>query len=250
MSNYLDFSIKTRDDIKSWILRQLGHPLITIELADEHLEDVVNESVETFTKYCSQDIDYVAANLSGYVASSGIMMPSNITGIFSMNDNMAGSLHDVNRLFSIPNVMMNAGMLVVPYPGETWGWVSYEMSMQYMELTKRIMGGGFQFEYNPRTHFLKLFPDPAKEKMSGWIVFGVNTIRPDTLQYGEEWVKKFALALAKIILGRVRSKFQGVQLLGGGTLEATVGAEGKEERDTLLDKLRSKEGGVFNFWMG
>ena len=108
MSNYLDFSVKTRDDIKSWILRQLGHPLVTVELAEDHLEDVVNESVETFTKYCSQDIDYVAVNISGYMSPSGILMPSNITGIFSMNDNMAGSLHDVNRLFSIHNVMMNA----------------------------------------------------------------------------------------------------------------------------------------------
>lgn len=251
MSNFLDYDIKTRDQFRAYILRQLGDPLITVELTSDMINDTINEAVEIFTKYASQDQDYIALNLSGYTSASGLILPSNVTSVFTLDDNAIGLAGtDVNRLFSIPNAMMNAGMLVVPNPGEGWGWVNYHLAMSHLDLMKRILGGGFDFQYNPRTKSLKLIPDPVVESLSGWIVLGVNVIRGDTYQYGEEWVKKYALALSKILLGRVRSKYTGVQLLGGGTLDISVLAEGKEERDKLMDDLRSSEGGVFGFYVG
>lgn len=250
MSDYLNFSIATRDQFRSYILRQLGDPLITVELTSDMIEDCINESVEIFTKYASQEIDYLAYNLSGYTAS-GLLMPSNVTGVFSLDDNSVGLAGtDVNRLFSIPNSMLNSGLLVVPNPGEGWGWMSYHLAMSHLDLMKRILGGGFDFMYNIRTKYLRLIPDPTREDIAGWIVMGVNVIRPETYQYGEEWVKKYALALAKILLGRVRSKYSGVQLLGGGSLDTGVLTEGKEERDKLIDEIRLNEGGVFNFYVG
>jgi len=250
MSDYLNFSIGTREQFKSYILRQLGDPLISVELTSDMIEDCINESVEIFTKYASQELNYLAVNLSGYTPS-GLLLPSNVTGVFSLDDNavgLAGS--DVNRLFSIPNAMMNAGLLVVPNPGEGWGWMSYHLAMSHLDLMKRILGGGFDFQYNVRTHYMKLIPDPTKDLTTGWLVLGVNEIRPETYQYGEAWVKKYALAIAKILLGRVRSKYNGANLLGGATLDISVLAEGKEERDKLMDEIRVEEGGVFNFYVG
>lgn len=251
MSDFLNYSIQTRQEFKDWILRQLGYPLVTIELTDDHLEDCINEAVETFTKYCSQEAEYLAMDLSGYISPSGFILPSNVVSIFQINDEGATTFgNDVNRLFSIPNVMMNTGMLAVPTPGENWNWINYDMSMHYLDLTRRMMGGGFQFEYNPRNKYLRLYPDPIKEGITGWIVFGCNVIRPETSQYGERWVKRYALALAKIILGTVRGKFDSVQLVGGGMLSKEIKQEGITERDDLIVKLREEEDGVYRFFIG
>lgn len=251
MSNYLNFAVQTRNEFKDYILRKLGHPLITVELTDDMLNDSINDSVEIFTKYCSQERDYLAVNLSGYVESSGVLLPDNVTGVFGLDDNsvgLAGS--DINRLFSIPNAMLNAGMLVVPYPGQGWGWLNYHLAISHLDLVKRMLGGGFDFIYNPRTKLLKLIPDPQKENLTGWIIMSVTVIRDDVYQYGEEWVKKYALALSKETLGRVRTKYNGVQLLGGGTLDTNVLQEGLNEKKELLDDLREKEQGVFAFYVG
>lgn len=251
MSDYTNYAIQTRDGLKQWILRQLGHPLVTIELTDDHLEDVINESVETFTKYVKQDQQYLSLDCSTYNTSGGgFTLPDNVTSVWTLDDQGATSVGDINRLFSVPNTMANVGMLSVPYPGENWNWINYELAMQYLDLTKKMLGGGFQYEFNPRTHKLSLTPDPIKGGIKGWIVVSVYTIRPLEQQYGEEFVKRYALALAKIILGTVRSKFNGVQLIGGGTINSDIKSEGITEKEKLIEDLRLKEGPIFNFWVG
>lgn len=250
MSTYLDFALQTREDLKDYILRQLGAPLVTVEITDEQLDDNINDAIEYFTKYAQQDDDFIAVNLSGYVENVGLTLPSNVTGVFMLDDMTVGLNGDFNRLFSIPNSMLNAGMLAIPYSDTGYGWVNWELFHQNLDNIKRFLGGGFQFNYNPRNKILKLVPDPIKEKLEGWLVFGVHVIREETMQYGEEWVKKYALALAKIIVGRVRTKYNGTQLLGGATLKDDLTSEGITERDQLMEDLRVNEQGPLNFWIG
>ena len=42
MSDYLNFSIQTKKDLANWVFRQLGYPLITIELTQDHINDCIN----------------------------------------------------------------------------------------------------------------------------------------------------------------------------------------------------------------
>lgn len=250
MSTYLDFAIDTKDELKNYILENLGHPLITVEITDSQLDICINDAMEYFTKYCMQDEDYVAIALSGYVADVGVTLPSNITSVYALDDMSTSTYGDFNTLFSIPNSMLNAGMLAIPYSDTGLGWINWELFHENMDMMKRMLGGGFQYEYNMRTKILKLFPDPTKEHLQGSVVCGVNVIRPETQQFGEEWVKKYALALAKVIVGRVRSKYRGIQLLGGGNLDTGILDEGKTERDQLMQELRVSEQGPIKFWMG
>ena len=75
-------------------------------------------------------------------------------------------------------------------------------------------------------------------------------MRPEEQVYGETWVKNMALAHTKIILGTIRGKFQGVQLLGGGTLSDDIKNEGIQERDALREELFARESGAWGFWVG
>jgi len=249
MSNYLNFSIQSKTNLRDWILRQLGHPLVTVELTEDHLDDCINNAVEEFTKYAGQEQDYIAVNLSGYT-TSGIVLPSNVTGIFGMDDNSTTMRGGIDQLFSIPNVMMNNGQLIIPVPGESYGWLNYELSLQYMELVKRMLGGGFQFEFNPRTHVMTLWPNPLLEGITGWIVVSVNKIRDDIYQYGESWVKRYALVQAKILLNQIRGKYTSVQLLGGGNINQTLYSNAQADAEKLLEELLKKESGILTFWVG
>lgn len=264
MSSYLNYSIQTREDFKAWILTMLGAPLITIELHDTQLEVAIDNAVEMFTKYCTQDQEYFAANLFDYQEGVGFKLPDNVQGVFTTYDSVMGS-QSVDTLFSIPNQMYNAG--IYPFAqgaGSSSDWTTYELAMQSVEFAKHMTGGGFGYNYNPRTKMLILTPDPIKSINGGgvdfsggdasftpgWVVVGCYTIREDTMQYGEDWVKKYALAESKIILGKVRKKFEGMQMLGGGTIDTSVGDEGITERDELIEKLRTSESGAYGFFMG
>lgn len=59
-------------------------------------------------------------------------------------------------------------------------------------------------------------------------------------QAGKQWIKKYFLALCKETLGRILQKYSTVPIPGGEvTLDgAELRSEAKEEKDTLLEKLR------------
>lgn len=252
MSTYLDFSVQTRQGFKDWICGMLGEPLITVEVHDTQLDLAINNAVEEWSREAPMEQDYYAVDLEGYIEGEGVLLPSNVAGVFTFNDQtvFSGNGSAVNMLFSIPNMMWNAGLIPNFAMGKGGGWITYELAMQSLKLTKRMTGGGFQFEYNPRNKMLKLTPDAAAENVKGHIVVGCHVIRPEDEMFGEQWVKRMGLAQTKIILGQVREKFTGVQLLGGGNLNTDIKAEGIAERDQLREELLTRETGAWTFFVG
>jgi hypothetical protein len=239
MSNYLNFSVTTKDELKDWVMKRLGWPLVDVEITDEQLINCIDDAVEEFTKYVVQDIDYYALDLSTY-ETSGYTMPNNVTAIFALEESniMNGANGGVNTLFSIQNQMWNAGIFPDFMSGGGSGsWVTYEASLQYLDLVKRMTASGFEFNYNERKQLLTLIPDPSVRKMKGYVVLGCHTIREDDCQYGENWVKRMTLALVKQIVGTIRQKYKDATLLGGGTLNSEMKDEGRNDEDELRREL-------------
>jgi hypothetical protein len=250
MSNFLNYSVQEKTDLSGWILRKMGHPLITVEITECQLIDAIDDAMEFFTKYVQFDRDYFGVDMNEYIQGQGVLLPDNVAGVFSLTNQAAGS-SDANRLFSIPNQLMNAGML----PSQSTiggGWVTYELSRQYMDMVSRMISGGsggFQFSYNQRTKMLKLVPDPAKQGMFGQIVLGVNVLRPETQLFGEHEIKNLSLSYAKMQVGTNRSKIKGVQLLGGGNIENDMYNEGKAEKEKIEEDIKKNQG-ISAFFVG
>ncbi|HPM74224.1 MAG TPA: hypothetical protein PLA71_00715 [Saccharofermentans sp.] len=250
MSTYLDFGVKTRDNLKRWILHMLGAPLIRVELTEDQVDFCIDNAIELFSKYADMGSDHYAIDLEEYVEGVGVQLPSNVVAVHALEENDVSMGKGINTLFSVPNQLFNSGTTAIPGSSmfrQAGGWVTWDLSMQYIELLKKMTGGGFQFEYNPRTKYLKLTPDPKKAGHYGHIIVSCHILRPEEQMNGEFWVKRYALAECKILLGTIRSKFQGTQLLGGGSINAEIGSEGKEERDKLEEELRATEGGIYGF---
>ena len=83
-----------------------------------------------------------------------------------------------------------------------------------------------------------MYPQPNTNRFYGVISCYVE--RPIRDLVKEQWVYQYALALSKISIARVRGKFGGVNLLGGGSLNYTdllqEGLAEKKELETALYK--------------
>jgi hypothetical protein len=245
MSDYLNFSIRNRDELIAWIERQLGYPLVEVELTEDMFNDSINDAVEEYTRYVQQEREYIHFNLEDYGDCEGYTLPSNVASVFALegqatsegSTTMTGA---ENTLFSLPNQLFGSAGLFGGANGfgRAGTFITYEAAQQFIDLTKRMTASEFRFEYNQRTKKLTLYPDPHAYDLKGHVALGVNIIRPEDQQMGESWVKRYALALSKIKLGTIRAKFSGVQLLGGGNLDTSVREEGIKERDDLLEDLR------------
>jgi hypothetical protein len=251
MSTYASFSITNLNQLKRYILLRLGAPLLSVELTDEHLDLVINEATEIYSKYANVDQRFMIVQLSDYVEDVGVTLPADVIGVFSIDKNMA--TNDFGNLFAVDNSLIYSVFNYMSPLPRMFSFTTMEITKQYMDLVNLYSGKNFDFNFNPRNKLLVLYPDPIKAgstyaAMS--IVLGTHIVRPEAQLYGEAWIKKYALAEAKVLLGTIRKKFKGVQLLGGGVIDDSIGAEGIIERDALLANLQSQECPICSFSVG
>ena len=255
MSNFLDFSIQTKTDFKNWILRQLGYPLVTPEIRDQNLDDCINDALEQFTEYAAQDQQCYAINLKDYIMDKGYIMPSNVQAIVQLYDyGVHGSSTNGINPFAFNYMMVNGGFVPAPFTGRSArsGWIDYHMAMSWLDLTYQMTGKGFEWNYNPRTKLLKLTPDPIRyfrldpgaggyESEGCWILCDCLCLRSDQENYGQTWVKRMALAKAKIYIGNIRMTYTGVNLPGGAQINgAQILQQGNAEQDALRLELTQR----------
>lgn len=165
MSDFLTFSIQTRTDFRDWIMRQLGYPTIVPELTEEQLDDCINQAVEEFTEYASQDTEYLALNLKDYVSEKGYVMPSNVAAITELYDQgISSSAGGGINPFSISYMSRSLGYIPSPFStlGNRTGWLDYHLALSWIDMSYQMTGKGFEWQYNPRTRLLVLHPDPVK----------------------------------------------------------------------------------------
>lgn len=241
MTNYLHFSVETKEQFKDWIMKSLGWPLVKVEITDDQLGIAIDDAMIEFTEYVQYERDYLELDLATYDATSGFTLPDNVVSIFQLHESSSASaMGSVYTMFSPASFMYTGGMWPSFSGGGGGNWVTYDVAMQYLKLAKMMCGGGFQAIYNERTKSLKLVPSPLEAKITGFICVGCQTIRPDEQVYGESWVRRMGLAKAKQIIGTIRDKYEGVNLLGGGRISSKIRDEGLQEADKLREELKAK----------
>ena len=114
--------------------------------------------------------------------------------------------------------------------------ISWYTMKQWMETRSKMLALQRTFKFDERRQHLVLYPEPkAGETFYG--VFGAYLEQPIGDLIKEPWVFQYALALTKITIGRIRSKFTGTQLFGGGTLDTSLLQEGLSEKKELEQML-------------
>jgi hypothetical protein len=174
-----------------------------------------------------------------------------------------GGLNVVGNLHTYGQYADDSTFELVP------AWQNKIQAMMYEDAIKtRLSDYSFQI-YNNKLRIYPMMKDNSPEKI--WFEFYVpldawqtdptrdgtqtpvdgvnnmNTIPLQNLPYdkinsiGKQWIRRYALALAKEMLGRVRSKFGAIPIPGESvTLDGDkLLAEGKEEQKALKDELKA-----------
>lgn len=121
-------------------------------------------------------------------------------------------------------------------------WTTYHNIHEWFDVTKRMMGSNPDWQYDKSTKILKIMPEPTCDpRRDNFILLTCNQEPPIEDYYGNEYVRRLVLAEAKILLGTIRKKFSSVQLIGGGTIDTSIGDEGKEEKQAAMEDLIKSE---------
>lgn len=134
-------------------------------------------------------------------------------------------------------------------------YYNYQFSMRGFDLTSwtamnmwrrdrdKLLATKHTWNFNPYTQYFTLTPQPRKDRERFFGVIHCHVEEPLRNIIKSPWVWRYALALCKIILGGIRSKWSNVSMLGGGTLEgSSLLQQGQEEKKELEQMLIEKNG--------
>ena len=142
-----------------------------------------------------------------------------------------GSTTGINTLFTMEQTL--AQQTYFSYAMGNFGFdlVSWYTMKEWIDTREKMLATRRDIKFDPRTQYLRMTPQPKAHKFYG--VLSCYVERPIRDVIKEQWVYEYALALTMIVIGRVRGKFGNVELLGGGSLNYDMLAEGQERKKEL-----------------
>jgi hypothetical protein len=155
--------------------------------------------------------------------------------VISVTDFEEGSNQGVNTLFTLEQTL--AQQTYFSYAMGNYGFdlVSWYTLKEWLDTREKLLAIKRDLKFDERTQYLQMYPQPGSSRFYG--VISCYLERPIRDLVKEQWVYEYAVALSKIVIGRVRSKFTGVSLLGGGSLNYDLLQEGLTEKKDLEQML-------------
>lgn len=147
-----------------------------------------------------------------------------------------GSNSGIYNLFTIEQTLAQQTYFSYALGNYGFDLVSWYILKQWLEVRSKMLGIQRQFKFDERNQIIQFTPEPRdNEQFYG--VMGAYLEKPIFDVIKEPWVLQYAIALTKINVGRARGKYQGSQLFGGGTLDASLLQEGITEKKELEELI-------------
>ncbi len=254
----------TRGELIDYCKRQLGAPVLEINVADEQIEDIVDDAVQFFQerhfdgvyqsyrkyKITQEDIDRGKGKAG--ITTTTVDTTVGLTTQFSYTENsnylpIPPEVIGVTKIFHFDgsNTITN-NMFSVKYQlflNDIYYWgstelLSYAMVKTYLEDINFLLTTEKQIRFNKRQDRLYLDLDFGSLSVDDYLVIDCFTLL-DPSSYPRVWndsfLKPYATALIKRQWGQNMSKFQGVKLPGGVELN---GMEMYEQAEKELERIR------------
>lgn len=151
-----------------------------------------------------------------------------------------GSSSGINTLFTLEQTL--AQQTYFSYALGKYGFdlISWYTLKNWLDTRRKLLSQDYYYRFDDRTQTLRLTPEPNlnNRRAEFYGIVGAYVERPVHQLVSEPWVYQYALALTKINIARIRGKYSGTNLFGGGAPNySELLSEGNTEKDKLETKL-------------
>ena len=255
-------SPNTKAALKEHCLRTLGKPVIDINVDDDQVDDRIDDALQYFAQYhydgiervylkhkiTQAEIDRAATNTTetatdkvdssitaAWLDGKGfIPVPESVLSVvkvFDFTDKNTVNMFDVRYQLRLNDL----------YDFSSESIIHYEMTMQHLDFLDHILVGEKPLRFNQHQNRLYIDMDWSQDvNVDDFIIIECyRKLDPNTYTdiYNDIYLKRYTTALIKRQWGANLSKFEGVQMLGGVTLN---GAKLFEEAQADIEKLEEQ----------
>lgn len=220
--------IKSRDDLKKYILRMLGHPQQEVELTDNQLDHCIDDARRIYQEFASvaNQREFLTIHLEE--GQSTYDVPPEVRAVLRP---LFGRARGINTLFTVENALYMSGH----YYFKHFDMVSYAIARQYIGLIDYILGSGVQVDYSQGENQITVRPTPATD---GTLMLEVYATVESPEFYDQEFVVNYALAAAKYVWGMLGSKYDTTLPDGSQVTLDQLRSEARDEMQRLKEELR------------
>ena len=263
----------SRSQLKDYCLRQLGAPVLEINVADEQVDDIIDDAIQyfherhfdgvlrTYLKYqiTQDDIDRgKGPGESGVLGITTTTATSTIDGAsmqFDWEENsnylqVPPSVIGIDKVFHFDGSQsMSSGMFSIKYQlflNDIYFWgamemLTYNMTRTYLSDLEFALTTQKQFRFNQRMDRLYLDISWGEVTAGDYLVIDCfRTLDPNdyTRVWNDSFLKKYTTALMKKQWGQNLIKFQGVKLPGGVELNGReIYEDGVKELEIIREMM-------------
>ena len=247
----------TRETLKQYCLRNLGKPVIDINVDDDQVEDRIDEALQYFSQYhvdgvermylkyevtqadvtrmttdSSESITEDSVTTAWKTGNNFLVVPSSVisvVNVFPLSDRANLNMFDVRYQLRLNDL----------YDFSSTSIVHYEMTMKHLDFLDHILVGEKPIRFNQLSNRLYIDQDWSNDITADEyiIIECYRKLDPNdhTDIFDDLYLKRYATTLIKRQWGQNLSKFSGTAMLGGVTLN------GPELFSTALDEQQKLE---------
>jgi len=252
----------TREQLKQYCLRTLGKPVIEINVDDDQLEDRIDEALQYFAQYhydairrtylkyqyTQADKDRILGNSSESVTKNSVttswsegnnflVVPESVISvinIFPFSDKGNLNLFDVRYQLRLNDL----------YDFSSTSIINYDVVLRHLDFLDHVLVGEKPLRFNQHDNRLYVDMDWANDLTVGeyLVIEAYRKLDPTvyTDVYNDIYLKRYATALIKKQWGANLSKFNGVTMLGGVSLNGQqIFSEALQDIQKLEEEIRS-----------
>jgi len=256
----------TRETLKQYALRALGKPVIEINVDDDQLEDRIDEAVQYFQQYHYDGIrrtylkykltaadktrlaaingstetatDSVSGNSSTwYEDNNYLVVPQSIISvinIFPFSDKGNLNLFDVRYQLRLNDL----------YDFSSTSVINYDIVLRHLDFLDHILVGEKPLRFNQHDNRLYIDMDWTNDLQTDEYLVIEAYRKLDPSAYTDVWndiyLKRYTTALFKKQWGANLSKFNGVAMVGGVTLNGQqIYSEALQDIEKLENEIRT-----------
>jgi len=264
----------SREGLIDYAKRQLGFPVLEINVADEQFQDLLDDAIQIYQerhydgiarmylkyKITQDDIDRGQARGGDSTLGISTTTTTSTVGLsttFDLEENnnyiqMPPSVIGVNNIFKVRSDTVYDGLFNIRYQlflNDLYAFGSIDLLQYAMVQTKLeditfLLNPNVRYRFNIRQDRLYIDVDWGAAVNVGdyFVIDCFRILDPDdfTKVYNDQFLKRYFTALCKKQWGMNLIKFQGVQLPGGIQLNGRqIYDDGVKELDEIRAKMSS-----------
>ena len=255
----------TRKELQEYCLRQLGAPVLEINVDDDQIDDLIDDTFQYFNERHFDGVEkmYMKYQLSQADIDRGSAKNKTEVGIVTTTatsvDTGAGTFSSswyetsnfiqvpdavigINNVFKFDTSSISGGMFSIKYQlflndlyyFNSVNLLQYAMTKSYLEDIDFLLTTDKKIRFNQRQDRLYLDIDWGAQQIDDWIIVDCyRALDPENFAgaYNDTFVKKYLTALIKRQWGQNLIKFKGTKLPGG------IELNGREIYDDAIQDL-------------